>query len=73
MLSGRKRQLSNEDVLQRVQTLSAAARSNAPDPHYLDRGPYSRSGTPLITPAEREKVVTYINEVRARARRTRAA
>ena len=50
----------------RLRALSAAARENAPDPHYLDRT-CSRDA-PLITERQREKVVKYINEVRKQPR-----
>jgi hypothetical protein len=63
---GRKRCLSNpETALRKVQSLSAAASCNAPDPNYLDPGPGSHP--PIITERQREKVVKYINEVRGRS------
>ena len=45
-----------------VRTLQAAACESAPDPCYLD-GQLGRN--PLLTQRQREKVVKYINEVRA--------
>ena len=55
--------------MSRVRELALVADSNAATPFYLDRPPRpsSASGQPLINERQREKVVKYINEVRAAA------
>ena len=65
---GRKRRATDRDYAYRVlRELSEAAEDSAVDPSYLSRnqGCSSSSVVPVISERQREKVVKYINEVRA--------